>query len=210
MRDKLTIDDSTVASNPSNTKVNPLVWFRHKPIISGILALMFVLSVIGVFTYDKTFSGFVIITLVFNYLYWKRITEHFNYGDSNGGLVVGIHPTLVAVSTNLTKGFGSYPVVKIIKCPSINNVAVGDEIATSALYDGTFEHLPYWNNFNPVPLVYATSNLQTLDAAMASYPNRQWQQLKNGLAQIETPYQQGLYQIHDENSDWDTDDVIGQ
>jgi len=61
---------------------------------------------------------------------------------------------------------------------------------------------PFWPNFNPIPVRYATDDKNTINKAMQSYSKSQLQNLKRYLKQIEPPYEEGLYLIYTEDSDW--------
>lgn len=203
MKNKLTLDNNTVASNPGNTELNKWVWFRHNVTTVSTLTLFLVGSILAAAFISIGFLLIVGIAIFVNLFYWTRIKEHFLCGDSNWGIVVANHPTLVAVNTNLTKGFGDFPVIKITKRASLQNVSIGDRIPTVALYTASSDDsLAHWIDFDPVPLSYATNDLQVIESAMYSYPNEQWEQLESYLLELEKPYKTGLYQVSIESSDW--------
>ncbi|MES2616670.1 MAG: DUF3239 domain-containing protein [Bacteroidota bacterium] len=199
--DNLTIDNNTFASNPGNTKLNPFVWIRynflHVFLLTGSLLGFAWLS------YDVLWWWLigVFLSLAVNFFYWVRKKEQFRSGDSNAGLVVSVNPTLVAVTTDLTKGGGEYPVVKIIKYKK--SASIGDKIATVALYiPSDNEHDPHWEDFFPTPMDYATTNKADIQGALNSYDPQQWEDLQRRLKQVPFPYAVGLYKVDVEASDW--------
>ena len=209
MKDNFTVDNNTVASNPGNAELRKWVWFRHNKIVVGLLLLLIVCSLLATVIIDTVYLFVIVIVIVIvvavvvNFYYWTNKKEHFLSGDSNGGIVVGTHPTLIAVNTNLTKGFGYFPAVKIIRCKSLKNLDIGNRIPTVALYTASSDELlSYWINFNPIPLSHATDDPKVLEQAMQSYPNEQWEQLENYLLELEKPYKVGLYQVEKEYSSW--------
>ena len=203
MKDKRTLDNNTFASNPGNAALNKWVWFRHNITTVSALTLFLIGSILAAMFIHIGFLLIVGIAIFTTIFYWTRIKEHFLCGDSNGGIVVGVHPTLVAVNTNLTKGYGDFPIVKIIECPPLKNLAIGDRVPTVALYTAsTDESLSHWIDFNPVPLSYATDNPEVINLAMQSYPSEQWQQLERQLLELDQPYKAGLYQVDKEQSGW--------
>ncbi len=108
---------------------------------------------------------------------------------------------LVAVTTDLTKGFGDYPVIKIIKYKGKGKV--GDKIGTVALYSASVDDsLKHWIDFEPIPIIYATDNIAEIERAIKSYDEEQWKQIESRLLQIPKPYMEGLYKIKGETSDW--------
>lgn len=196
-----TVDNSTQASNPGNTKLNPFIWIRynflHVFLLTGSLAGFAWLS----YSVSWWWLIAVFLSLIVNVFYWLRKNEHFRSGDSNAGLVVAVNPTLVAVTTDMTKGGGEYPVVKIIKYKK--HASIGDKIATVALYiPSDNEGLPHWEDFFPVPMNYATNNVVVIQAALNSYDKQQWADLELRLKQVPFPYTEGLYKVNTTTSNW--------
>ena len=203
MRKNYTVDNNSVASNPGNTALNKGVWFRHNITTVSTLSLFLICSLLATIVVDTTYSFILVIAIFINFYYWTNKREHFLSGHSNGGIVVGVHPTLVAVNGDLSKGYGYFPVVKIMKRASLNNVSIGDRVPTVALYTAsTNEGLAHWLDFNPIPLSYATNNVKVTNLAIQSYPNEQWDQLEKYLLELEKPYKTGLYQVDKEQSSW--------
>ncbi len=203
MSGNFTVDNDTAASNPGNAKLKPLVWFAHHPLEVGFQTLTLIVVLCFSFTIGRWFNVFALMLIVMNIFYWIRKKEHFKSGDSNGGLVLSRDPTMVAVATNLSKGIGSYPIVKVIECKPLKNAQVGDRIPTVALYDyPKKEEAPYWGNFYPIPLSYATDDKTTLQAAMDSYGEGDWLRLQEYIKDWRPPYKAGLYKIYDEESNW--------
>jgi len=203
MSNNYTVDDNSIASNPGNTELNKWVWFCHNKMFVSLLTLFLICSLLATMVIDVMYFLVTVIAVVMNLYYWVNKKEHFLSGDSNGGIVVDTYPTLIAVNTSLTKGYGHFPVVKIMKCTSLKNVSVGDRVPTVALYTAsTNDNLAHWLDFNPIPLSYATNDAKTVKLAMQSYSNEQWEQLEKYLLELEKPYKPGLYQVDKEQSNW--------
>ena len=203
MEKNFTVDNDTFASNPGNANLNPFIWFIHNYQIVSILGASFIISLFLVFKISLWFIIILSLSLIINIFYWLRKKEHFKSGDSNGGLVISINPKLVAITTDLTKGFGHYPVVKIIHYKTSKKIKIGDKIATVALYSSsTDDSLPHWIDFHPIPLSYATKNKSTHQSAINSYESTQWEDLEKRLTEIDKPYKIGLYKVDVKNSDW--------
>lgn len=195
-----TTNDSTFASNPGNANLNPFVYIRFFPKWGSILGFSLILSLL-LLQYSPLFLFLVLLSIFINCVYWKNRQEHFKFGDSNPGVVVKINPTLVAVATDFTKGSGKYPVVKIIKT-SLRNLKKGDAVGTVALYRGTIDDIPHWSDFYPIIIDCATDNLIEIRNAKASYTPKQFLDLEKGISQLQEPYREGLYRVHDDNSNW--------
>jgi Protein of unknown function (DUF3239) len=194
------MDDSTRASNPGGVILKPLVWLRHHPLRLALLTGA-VLGVLALSVFGAWWWLLLLLPLGYNtrqhLLKWQ---EYFRFGDSNGGLVVAVNPTLVAVATNFQKRYGRYPVLKII--PYRKPARLGDRIATVAVYAASNEQLPYWRDFYPVPVDYATDDEATLAQALGSYGPEQWAETERRLQQLPQPYAPGLYKIDRSSSDW--------
>jgi len=199
----IAVDNNTSASNPGNVRLKPIVWVKHNLQRIAILTSVLLIAIFLTIAYSWWFIVLLVVLLVINIFYWVRTKEHFAHGDSNGGVVASLDPVLIAVKTDLTKGYGAYPVVKIIEYKTSKSVKVGDKIATVALYQASEdENLPHWIDFNPVPVSYATNNNKEIDRALASYTEDQWNELESGLEQVPKPLSPGLYRINLTRSDW--------
>ncbi|QQQ28013.1 DUF3239 domain-containing protein [Chryseobacterium indoltheticum] len=200
-REIFTLDSNTVASNPGRVKVMPLVLMRH--IHEPIFLLIALLASIA-FTIDVSLIWGGIALLIFlavNIFYWRRKKEHFAHGDSNGGIVISENPKLVAVTTNLSIGFGgNYPVVKIISYKGKKRL--NDRIGTVALYQGSNNTTIHWEDFFPVPVEYVNNNKIELENVLQSYSEESWKVLQNRIQQINKPYREGLFKIYSEESNW--------
>lgn len=196
-----TLDSDTVASNPARVRVMPLVLMRYMP--KSVLLLIPLLASL-VFAFEVSLLWGILPSVFFfvvNYLYWRRKSEHFAYGDSNGGIVVSENPGLIAVGADLSKGFaGSYPVVKILPYKGI--CRLNERIGTVALYKGTSSCTPYWSDFFPVPVEYVNNNKAELNAVLRSYSEESWDVLESRIKQIVQPYEEGLFKISAEGSSW--------
>lgn len=198
--DSWTLDDSTRATNPGNLRVNPFRWFRHYPnwplIWFFSLALFVALACLGHWSFWIGAS----LLLVMNWLYWQRIREHFRSGDANPGIVVSMDPMMIAVSTDLTKGLGRYPVIKIIEksLPTVCGQVpqIGSMLATVALYESSpDDNLPHWADFHPRPVDCATGNLAAMQRVMNTFTEADWNQLRSWLGQVPRPFRCGLFHI---------------
>jgi Protein of unknown function (DUF3239) len=197
-----TTDNSTFASNPGNVTFDPWCYYTKSYPMDGVALFVLIIVSIALVSISLPnpllFLVFLLIPFVF---LLKRKQEHFKFGDSNPGIVIKTSPILVAVMTDLRKRNESYPVVKIIKVP-LKNVRIGTKVGTVALYEGTVESIPHWSDFHPIVVNCATRNLAEIEAAIASYTPKQFSDLEDGILQLQEPYKEGLYKIHNEYSRW--------
>lgn len=196
------MDRTTQASNPGHVKVSKITWLTHYPLWPFIWTTLLFLSMALAFSFHWLFDFPAVILLLMNWLYWQRVSAHFTHGDANPGLVVSTNPVLIAVTTDLSKGVGEFPVVKIFKkrMKEIGGlpVKVGTRVSTVALYSATpNEEDPHWADFDPRPVDCATSDPATIQAVMNTFAEEDWQNLKAALSQLPKPYAPGLYHLNE-------------
>jgi len=205
---KYTVDPDTFASNPGGIRLNPFVWLASYPKWPLILAVLLTLS-IYLATLHLLWLLLLIPVVGLNALYWQRQREHFGIGDMNPGIVVSESPVLFAVRTDLTKSFGTFPVVKVVqksfrpvRDPALR---VGTRIMTVALYSPggpEQQHLPHWVDFSPVPVDCATRDAAAVERAFRTATEEDWQELELALQAVSQPYVAGLYPIDVDESSW--------
>ncbi len=195
----ITLDDSAVASNPGNLEANLFRWFRHYPtwpLIWFGSSLLFVGLALVV---HGAYWIIALPLLGMNFLYWQRIRDHFRYGDTIPAIILSLKPMLIAVSTDLSKGPGKYPAIKIIKkslptaCGQVPQV--GSRLPAIALYNASPDDVPHWSNFDPRPIDCATGSLDTMQTVMSTITEDEWSELMSRLEQVPRPYRCGLYRI---------------
>lgn len=205
----LTFDSSARASSPGNVSISVLVWLVHYPRWPLLLFAMLVASLVLVLR--APFAGLMVAGFLIlpNWLYWRRIKEHFLHGDANPGLIVSVDPMLYAVGTDLTKGEGRFPVVKVVRKrfrPVCSPATVGARIMTVALYQASAEPedvaLPHWVGFDPRPIDCATRDRDQIDKALASVDDQRWAWLQAALEEVPQPYRPGIYPVERSTSSW--------
>jgi len=196
----VTLDDSAQASNPGGLSVERIRWFSSYPawpliwLLSAALFLILALSAHWLFWIP------VVLLVLMNWMYWKKVSEHFMYGCANPGIVVSLDPMLIAVATDLTKGDGEYPVVRIIR-KELSSICgkppqVGALVPTVALYYASSNpDQSHWETFDPRPVDCATSDLSEAQRIANSFSKEDIEELKRWLSQVPKPYKPGLYPI---------------
>ena len=199
-----TLNDNTFATNPGNIRLNVLVWTKYHFSTVAILSLGVLFPLLLSVVLSKWFLVFLMIGLLANGWYWFRRKEHFAMGAANPGRVISVQPPLVAVITELANQPGyELPAIKIISYPIGRPVKLGQEVGTVALYSYNEDpELPFWIDFNPIPIDLATNNAAEIKRAFESYPAEDWALLDRGIPQLPQPYQKGIYKIDVEDSDW--------
>ena len=195
----LTLDNSARASNPGNLRVNRLRWLRHYPRWPLIWFSSLAFFVVLAYSFHWSFWIFAVLLLLMNWLYWRRISDQFRYGCANPAMIVSLDPMLIAVSTDLTKGFGKYPVIKIIEknlptaCGQL--ARLGSMLPAVALYHQSPDEMPHWSNFDPRPIDCATGDVEAMRRVMNTITEDDWNELRVGLKQVPQPFCCGLYHI---------------
>lgn len=194
-----TLVDTARASNPGDLKVNRWVWFRNYPRWPIIwLASAGVCAALA-YLIHQCFLTLGALLLVMNWLYWRRVGEHFRYGCTCPAMIVSSDPMLIAVSTDLTKGLGQYPVIKIIEKPLRTACGqlpqVGRELPAIALYSLSGDELPHWRDFDPRPIDCASGDLEAIQRVMSTIAEVEWNELRTWLEQLPRPFRCGLYHV---------------
>lgn len=199
---KITLDNNTQASRPSEITFQKWTWFRHHK--AAVLTLVFLLALsiyLGVAVSRWYFVLFFFMVMIHEW-YWLRAEEHFT-ADSNPGLMVSVSPPLFAVYTDLTKGVGHFPVIKVLPYRSQKPVSMHQRLATVAVYsDRGSRDLPHWDDFFPLPVNYATADVQSIKNELNRYDEVSWANLEMGLQQLPTTPKPGLYRLQSESSNW--------
>ena len=202
-----TVDENSVASAPGELTVSRIRWALRYPVWPVSLALLFVATYILTKVH---WSGYVALFIAgtANFFYWKRIEEHFRVGDANPGLIVGVNPLRIAVRTDLSKGIGHYPVIKIFREPPSSRFGeglnvIGKRVVTVSLYCDDEDDAPHWSDFHPTVVEPIAKNPRDVERLMASFTDEQWRTLDEGLARL-TVKSLGLHRLRMGESGWST------
>lgn len=198
-----TLDNSSQASNPGDLRVSLIRWFRFYPTWPLIWFFSFVIfAVLGWYGHWSLWIVAALL-LAINWFYWQRVREHFRCGCVNPAIVVSMDPMLIAAWTDLSKGFGSYPAIKIIKqaLPTVCGQVpkVGCRLAVVALYENRYDDSPHWSDFDPRPIDCATTDLVAIQRIMDTLDKENWQVLNDHLEHLPQPLNCGLFAIQAED-----------
>lgn len=190
----------STASNPGHVQVNFLIWMRYYPKWPLILTTALIASLLVTAAFRGAWALLFLAVLGANYIYWKYVRACFINGCVNPAVVVSVRPLLIAVYTDLTKGRGNYPAIKILPIP-LTRIAkrppeVGMRLATIAFYvQGPNPDLPHWVDFTPFPTECATTDAAVNVRVLESISAEDWALLQAALATVPAPRQAGLYPI---------------
>jgi len=190
------------ASRPARLRINWIHWLRYDP-DARLFLICLALSILGIFC-ALYFSAWhwiwAIFFLLLPLLAWIRWTIHFRTGNAEPGKVVSLDPVLFAVATDLTKGIGSFPALKIVQSKRLPHIyrgslAIGFRLATVCMYEFSKADSPSWADVHPMPAEYVTSNKKKIAKVMQLFSQEDWDKLDRFLKQVPLPYAPGLYRI---------------
>ncbi len=200
----LTLADDARASNPGGIQVSKWRWlFRYPAWPVGLVVGLVLTTWLGLRVHWTFWivSGFLLLWIFF---YWKRVQEHFLYGDTCLGLVVSSDPIRIAVLSDLSKGVGDYPVIKIIEEKPSGRwpmVQEGMILPTVALYVASMEDWPHWETFNPVPVAPVCKDPLDAQRLEDRFGEAERERLRKCVKLLPSK-EPGLYKLDLPGADW--------
>jgi Protein of unknown function (DUF3239) len=175
---------------------------NQSPQTSSILFQILGLRLLVMGTVNLIFIRSLISTYQTVYHWLCGIQDKFLYGCINPAVVVSHSPYLVAVSTDLSVGGESYPVIKILPQP-LDKIksgipSINTRLATVAVYFGSYSR-PHWDDFFPVVIDCVTNDSSDIEQTLARIDREGWADLQDGLRQVKTPLTPGLYFINSDD-----------
>jgi hypothetical protein len=105
--------------------------------------------------------------LVSNVLVMHAVYNGLLSGDLNPGIVINESPLRIAVMTDLSQGRGNYPVLRVIDTPvPARYRKLGSKVPCAGGYQHIDEEIekPYWDFYEPTPLVSYTDTATAYEA----------------------------------------------
>ncbi len=198
-----------VGSNAPRTKPNVFRWFISHPkkMFKQIAALL-----IGYFLMTNLhwFFGIIFLgALIWIIYHWWGTFRIYRIGDINPGKVIHLNPDRIAVTTNMTKGFGNFPIIRILEVNLRKEDKVLNKIIpTLASYYNNPHGYPFWSEFHPFPINHGISNKEELQKFANSYTQSEIDRIDEFLDKIHT-HEPETYKIDVETSGWkDYRDIV--
>ncbi len=194
--------DSTqsAASNPAMLRVSYFRYVMAYPKWPVIFSVFLAGSIALSATVSWWFGILVAFFAWALHMHRQRVKSSFIAGCVNPAQVLSLTPPLVGVFTDLRKGPGEWPVIKVMPQPlhkTTSGLPVeGQRLPTVASYQSMFDELEHWDDFHPRLPDVASSDAEGLDRILASIPEDEWQEMEAGLAQIPKSPKPGLYRIY--------------
>jgi hypothetical protein len=189
-------------TNPGRVRLNPFRWTIMYPVkvlklLVGLL-ISFLLTIKIHWIFSIMFIGF----LLWNFIYWLNTFLRFKVGDVNPGKVIQLNPDRIAVATNMTKGFGNFPILKIldIKLRTEDRI-LNKIIPTIAGYTNNPYGYPFWSEFNPVPMNHGIRNQELIQYYSNTYGENEIRILNEYIDKVNSRNSE-TYKIDEETTDW--------
>lgn len=195
-------DHSARATNQSNFTADEWTYIKSRKRYYIKLSLIALLILIC-----SLFISWGLFILLFYFLflsYFNIITilDLYNIGTLNATKVVTLRPTRIAVLTDLSKGFGKYPLVKICKIDLPKNYSkINERIPSSCGYQNHYNQ-NFWDRVIPNPIVFATNDKKTIEAKLKEIPSQDWIDLNQWLNLNKNNLYEGYYPILKGNHNW--------
>ncbi len=195
-------DSHTIPTYQGDMKLDILQWTKFnsskvvKPtlfLIAGILLTIYVHWLFGLS---------VLLALIYSFLFWNWSFNLFKGGDVNPGKVISLNPVLVAISSDMRKYDGDYPILKIIetKLPP-EDLVLDKVIPTIAMYADNPHGYPFWAEFRPVPVIHGYANRDHINQILSDFSTHDLDNLHDYVEKAGTK-EVGIYKIDEETSNW--------
>lgn len=193
------------AARPGKVKANFFLWAKNYPfkIILPFLFLSFAfwatLSESGV----NHLWGYLFLFVLAVGFQFRKFYEHFRSGSICPAKVISEKPFLVAVYTDLSKGEGYFPVIKVVKMKESKTLGfkLGDSVPVVSLYNIN-QTKPYWKDFSPLPVYCATNDYDDVSRVLSMVTKNELEFIDCELERVPKPVKAGTYRIETEYTDW--------
>lgn len=192
-------DIETTASHPGRVELELIQWMKHKK-KKTFINILFLIIELSLCTLSLWFLLALLLHLYFIKVELNYLKEHLITGCVNPAKCLnyceGSRQYTIAVSTDLSKGHGSYPIIKIIKTKlpiNANILNVGDRLTCVSFYQPS--PYEYWNDFSPIPVLAATSKIEENDRLIQEIDEEDWEEFDDELTQVKDQTKLGLHPI---------------
>lgn len=195
-------DTSARATNQTNFEVN--IWTYMKLRKSRFIKILgvFILVLYLSFAVSWAFLNLFFCLLFLIYHNTMNGLDMYQLGTLNASVVVTQNPTRIAVLTDVSLGYGKYPLVRIIKAniPKSYN-KLYERVPVSCGYQNA-EDQKHWDFVVVHPIVFATANDQIIRQKINEIPTKDWLELKNWVNANRNNFYEGYYPIRDGLNSW--------
>lgn len=160
--------------------------------------------------------GFLLAALVFGWFFYipmaivivlkvlevLKTRDIYYSGALNPAIVIDAEANKIASYTNLTLGFGYYPLIRVRVYPLPEKYRVnGMRIPVAGGYYNT-EGYSHWNYYEPNPLPSGIKDDELIAEKLNAISTVEWITLKNEIKKFDGIPKEGYYPIQIEESSW--------
>ncbi len=190
------------ATNQAAVKISILKYLYTRSQYTGLL--IFIISFL-------IFLGHAVLWVFYFYafriFYTHLLTlfrdrNLFMTGDLNPGIVIHTYPTRIAVLSNLSRGRGNYPVIKIKKVElPLKYRKPGTRIPVACGFNNLNDQ-PYWDYLDPLPIPSSVTNSKIVEEKIKHISSYDWIKLQKELKNLPAAKIPGYYPIEKDTSSW--------
>lgn len=170
---------------------------RYKSVALIVLGLVLAARFIGWFFYIP-----LVVYVAFKVLELLKTRDIYYSGALTPAIVIDEKTSKIAVYTDLTLGFGYYPIIRIRKYPLPKKYRVnGTRIPIAGGYYNT-ENYSHWNYYEPNPIPTGIKDEQIINEKLSAISTIEWVTLKNEIKKFDGIPEEGYYPIQIEESNW--------
>lgn len=191
----LTLSNEAKASNPGLLRMNILKFVQCYPLELLLSMLGGAIGIVLVIAFGKNelplpatigICALMFVGVPIYALYKRR--DQLWHGCICPAIVIAKDPYLIAVYTDLSKGEGRYPAIKVVRQPLEKMTGgppeIGTRLATVAVYSNSPDTVPHWSDFDPLVANCATTNVEEIQRMVRSIEEVEWQFLDYGVSQL--------------------------
>lgn len=194
---------NSVALNPGRARVNPLRWVSTNPgpFFKQIFGLL-----IGYFLTAKVhwlFFPILLGVIAWIVIYWFNVRTTFKIGAVLPGKVIHLNPDRIAVATDLSKGFGHFPVIKIVELNLLpEDKELNKIIPTISGYNNNPHGYPFWSEFHPSPINHGITNKEKVASYMNTISDTEITDIDDRLQKIHNINLPNTYRVDLDTTGW--------
>ena len=195
-------DTSARATNQANFTADTWTYIKNRK--SHYLKIVLISLCLLLASYFVSWGILILVFWMLFYEYYSTIGSIDNYhvGTLNASIVITTKPTRIAVLTDLSMGYGKYPLVRVCKMPMPKKYnKLHQRIPSSCGYQDC-ESQKFWDFVMPNPIVYATNNENAINKKLSEIPSQDWIELNKWIKENKHNFFEGYYPIRNEKSNW--------
>lgn len=196
-------DSSSMAAFQGNMQLEPLQWIKMNTATVLRNAAVLLVSLILMTKVHWVFALLFVPALLYTIWYWLHAKNTFGGGNVGPGKVISVDPDIIAVVTDLSKGYGgAYPTLKIKQTTlSSSQREIGTYLPVVSIYNDNPHGYPFWSEFHPVPVTHGITDPDKVQYFIDRFTEDDYDAIDQGLLEINTR-EIGTYKLQAETTGW--------